>query len=197
VVTNSSVFWVNTELTHAAPICTRSFLASTLKMEAIRFFKTSVHTRYTWWHIPEDNIFQSFGDFFRLHQQSRCCDSLYTPLLKLQILHSYKGRAIAQAVSRRLPTAAALVQTRVWSCGILWWTKVALGKVFSENFGFPWQPTFHLLLHNHFHYHPRLAQEARSGRSANSLTNLIIIILVQKSTQRFEWTCWFHHIRLF
>jgi hypothetical protein len=38
-----------------------------------------------------------------------------------------RGRAIAQAVSRRLPTAAARVQTRVWSCGILWWTKVALG----------------------------------------------------------------------
>jgi hypothetical protein len=29
------------------------------------------------------------------------------------------GRAIAQEVSRRLPTAAARVQTRVWSCGIL------------------------------------------------------------------------------
>jgi hypothetical protein len=29
------------------------------------------------------------------------------------------GRAIALAVSRRLPTAAARVQTRVWSCGIL------------------------------------------------------------------------------
>jgi hypothetical protein len=26
------------------------------------------------------------------------------------------GRAIAQAVSRRFPTAAARVQTRVWSC---------------------------------------------------------------------------------
>jgi hypothetical protein len=30
-----------------------------------------------------------------------------------------EGRAIAQAVSRRLPTAAARVQTRVWSYGIL------------------------------------------------------------------------------
>jgi hypothetical protein len=29
-----------------------------------------------------------------------------------------QGRAIAQEVSRRLPTAAARVQTRVWSCGI-------------------------------------------------------------------------------
>jgi hypothetical protein len=38
------------------------------------------------------------------------------------------------------------------------WTKVALGQVFSENFGFPCQSTFHLLLHNHLLYHPRLAQ---------------------------------------
>jgi hypothetical protein len=29
------------------------------------------------------------------------------------------GCAIAQAVSRRLPSVAARVQTRVWSCGIL------------------------------------------------------------------------------
>jgi hypothetical protein len=29
------------------------------------------------------------------------------------------GRAIAQAVSRQLPTAAARLQTRAWSCGIL------------------------------------------------------------------------------
>jgi hypothetical protein len=32
---------------------------------------------------------------------------------------------------------------------------VALGQVFFENFGFPRQSTFHLLLHNHLHYHPR------------------------------------------
>jgi hypothetical protein len=52
---------------------------------------------------------------------------------------------------------------------------VALGLVFSENFGFPCQSTFHLFLHNHnhLHYHPRLAQYARSGRSANSFTNQI------------------------
>jgi hypothetical protein len=28
----------------------------------------------------------------------------------------------------------------------------------SENFGFPCQSTFHLLLHNHLHYHTMLAQ---------------------------------------
>jgi hypothetical protein len=38
------------------------------------------------------------------------------------------GRAIPQAVSRRLLTAAARVQTRFWSCGILWWIKVARGR---------------------------------------------------------------------
>jgi hypothetical protein len=73
-------------------------------------------------------------------------------------LTKVKGRAIAQAVSRRLPTAMARVQTRVWSCGILGWTKVALGQVFSENFVFPGQSTFHLFLHNHLHFHPRVAQ---------------------------------------
>jgi hypothetical protein len=40
------------------------------------------------------------------------------------------GRAIAQEVSRR-------VQTRVWSCRILWWTKVALGQVFLRELRFP------------------------------------------------------------
>jgi hypothetical protein len=31
-------------------------------------------------------------------------------------------------------------------------------RFLSENFGFPCQSTIHLLLHNHLHYHPRLAQ---------------------------------------
>jgi hypothetical protein len=53
---------------------------------------------------------------------------------------------------------AARKRTRVWLYEILWWTKVALGQIFSENFGFPRQSTFHLLLHNHLHYHPRLEQ---------------------------------------
>jgi hypothetical protein len=49
-----------------------------------------------------------------------------------------KGRAIAQAVSRWLPTAAA----RVWQVGFVV-DKVALGQVFSEYFGFPCQSSFH------------------------------------------------------
>jgi hypothetical protein len=49
--------------------------------------------------------------------RARRCMNEFT-LFFFQLL-SYRGRAIAQAVSRRLPTAAVRVQTRVWSCGIL------------------------------------------------------------------------------
>jgi hypothetical protein len=61
------------------------------------------------------------------------------------LLTCVEGRATGQAVSRWLPIAVARVQTWLWSCGILWWTKVALGQLYSENFGFPCQSTFHLL----------------------------------------------------
>jgi hypothetical protein len=49
-----------------------------------------------------------------------------------------KGRAIAQAVSR---------------CGQVGFVvdKVALVQVFSENFGFPCQSSFHQILHHHNH----------------------------------------------
>jgi hypothetical protein len=47
------------------------------------------------------------------------------------------GRAIAQAVSRWLPTAAA----RVWQVGFVV-DKMAPGQVFSDYFGFPCQPHF-------------------------------------------------------
>jgi hypothetical protein len=52
------------------------------------------------------------------------------------------GRAIAQAVSRWLPTAAARVRARVWQVGFVV-KKVALEQVFSEYFGFPCQSSFH------------------------------------------------------
>jgi hypothetical protein len=44
---------------------------------------------------------------------------------------------LSQAVSGRLPIAVARVQTRVWSCGILWWTKVALRPGFLRELLFP------------------------------------------------------------
>jgi hypothetical protein len=36
--------------------------------------------------------------------------------------------------------------------------KSGAGEGFLENFGFSRQSAFHLLLHNHLHYHPSLAQ---------------------------------------
>jgi hypothetical protein len=61
------------------------------------------------------------------------------PLRTVQV-----GRAIAQAASRRLPTAAA----RSGHVGFVV-DKVALWQVFSDYFGFPCQFSFHRLLHTH------------------------------------------------
>jgi hypothetical protein len=59
-------------------------------------------------------------------------------------------RAIAETVSRWLPTAAARVRIPVWQVGFVV-DKLASGQVFSEYFGFPYQSLFHriLRLHNH------------------------------------------------
>jgi hypothetical protein len=64
-----------------------------------------------------------------------------------------KGRAVAQAVGRWLPTSATRVRVRA-ACGVCV-DKAALGQIFSEYFGFPCQ-SFHQFLHHH--NHPGLAQ---------------------------------------
>jgi hypothetical protein len=61
-----------------------------------------------------------------------------------------KGFAIAQAVSRWLPSAT--IRVRV---GFVV-DEVALGQVFSEYFGFPCQSSFHQILH--YHNHPEQVQ---------------------------------------
>jgi hypothetical protein len=63
------------------------------------------------------------------------------------------GRAIAQAVSRWLPTAAARERVLSGHVGFVL-DKVALGQVFSEYLGFSCQSSFHqiLLPHNHQGY---------------------------------------------
>jgi hypothetical protein len=67
------------------------------------------------------------------------------------LLHTDKqGRAIAQAVSRWLLTAAARVRARVWQVGFVV-DKVALGQVFSEYLSFPCQSSFHQILHHDNH----------------------------------------------
>jgi hypothetical protein len=60
------------------------------------------------------------------------------------------GRAIAQAVSRWLPTAAAWVPARSGQVGFVV-EKVALGQVLPEYFGFPCQSSFQQILHHHNH----------------------------------------------
>jgi hypothetical protein len=61
------------------------------------------------------------------------------------------GRAIAQAVSRWLPTTEARVRSRVLQVGFVV-DKVASEQVFSEYFGFRCQNrSFHQLLHHHNH----------------------------------------------
>jgi hypothetical protein len=63
----------------------------------------------------------------------------------------YWGRAIAEAVSRWLPTAVARVRARHWQVKFVV-DKVASGQVVSEYFGFPYQNrSFHQLLHPHNH----------------------------------------------
>jgi hypothetical protein len=80
-------------------------------------------------------------------------------------LPSYKpGRAIAEAVIRWLPTAAARIRARVWQVAFVV-DKVASEQMGSEYFGFPCQNrSFHQLLHPHDH--PGQVQYASSGRSA-------------------------------
>jgi hypothetical protein len=73
------------------------------------------------------------------------------------------GRAIADAISRWLPTVAARVCARIWKVGFVL-DKVASGQVFSEYFGFPYQNrSFHQLHHHHNHR----GQVAEALRRAN------------------------------
>jgi hypothetical protein len=60
------------------------------------------------------------------------------------------GRTIAQAISRWLPTAAALVRAPSGHVGVVV-DEAALGQVSSEYFGFHFQSSFHQILHHHNH----------------------------------------------
>jgi hypothetical protein len=53
-----------------------------------------------------------------------------------------ESRAIVQAVSNWLPTAASRVRAQVTTCGICGGQSGA-GAALSEFFGFPWQSSFH------------------------------------------------------
>jgi hypothetical protein len=57
------------------------------------------------------------------------------------------GAALAQTVSRRLPTAAAQIRAWVWICG----GQSGARAGFLWVLGFPLPNSFHQLLHNYHH----------------------------------------------
>jgi hypothetical protein len=61
---------------------------------------------------------------------------MYSICAYISDLYLFKGRAIAQAVSRWLPIAAARVRARVWSCGI-WGGQSGAGAGFLRVLRFP------------------------------------------------------------
>jgi hypothetical protein len=65
------------------------------------------------------------------------------------------SRAIAQAISRWLPSEEAWVRVRADHVGFVV-DKAAMGQVFSEYFGSPAKSSFHQFIHHH--NHPGLAQ---------------------------------------
>jgi hypothetical protein len=89
-------------------------------------------------------------------------------------MHLFKStrncRAVAQAVSRRLPTAAARVLSQVGHVEFVV-DKLALGYVFFEYFRFPCQLSFHQILHIHLSSGAgtmgQLLNEVPSGLSLN------------------------------
>jgi hypothetical protein len=63
---------------------------------------------------------------------------------------AFKGRAVAQVISRWLPTAAARGRARSGHVKFVV-DKVVPGQVFSEYFGFPCQSSFYQILHHYNH----------------------------------------------
>jgi hypothetical protein len=83
--------------------------------------------------------------------------------MSYSLLTFYIGRAIAQAVSRWLPSRQPGIAPGSGQVGFVE-DKVALGQVFPEYFGFPCQSSIHQFLHPH--NHPGQVREARIGRRA-------------------------------
>jgi hypothetical protein len=100
---------------------------------------------------PHNKIQQFSGKLLCCSNSFFKPSSLSRPILQAKEKLPLKGRAIAQAVSRWLPTAAA----RVWQVGFVV-DKVTLRQVFSEYFGFPCQSSLHQILH--YHNHPGQVQ---------------------------------------
>jgi hypothetical protein len=83
-------------------------------------------------------------------RNSTACMGITLPYLYLTMLQA-KGRAIAEAVSRWLPTALARVRARVWQVGFVV-HKIAPGRFSPSTSVSPANHiSFHQLLHPHNH----------------------------------------------
>jgi hypothetical protein len=77
---------------------------------------------------------------------------------KIKQYETQHGRAMAEVVSRWLPTAAARVRARVWQVRFMV-DKELSGHVFSKHFCFACQNrSFQQLLHRHHNYPGQLAE---------------------------------------
>jgi hypothetical protein len=79
-------------------------------------------------------------------------------------------RAIAQTVSRRLPTAATRVRARFMSCGV-YGGQSGTAAGFLRVLGLPSQ-LFHRLLHTH---HPSSSRAGINRPVSSSLSNSVIV----------------------
>jgi hypothetical protein len=95
-------------------------------------------------NIPSTDVI--CGQFYRIFQKAN--------FRQMALLGLNLGRAVAQAVSRWLPTAAARVHIRASMWGFVV-DKEGLGQVFSEYFGLPCQSLHQFIRH---HNHQGLAQ---------------------------------------
>jgi hypothetical protein len=107
-------------------------------------FRILLFSLFQWiwtYSLLADKTASTYSSFCYAHS---CTETQYwchdVECLKLFEIRAYVnwilGHAIAQAVSHRLPTAAARVRAQVRSCGICG-RQSGIRQVFSEYFGFP------------------------------------------------------------
>jgi hypothetical protein len=151
----------------AAAICSYVFISVIYAAQAERFW--------------EEYLMYRFG-FMALFWFNRVIWQVTIALCKRW------GRAIAQAVSRWLPTASARVRARVWSCGI-WGGHGEVGQVFSEYFGFPCQSSFHQFLHNHHHLSSGAGNGPVVAAVPSGLSLIPLIIILKRNMYALPGLC--------
>jgi hypothetical protein len=120
-----------------------------------------------------------------------------SPRLKYVAVSTSHGRAIAQAVNRRLPTAAARVKTRVWSCGILWWTKWLWGKfsprtsVFPANLHSICFSTIFFTITRGWHNKPRVAAVPIASQTKSKKVQAITDFPLNAPNLLIHFSCYF------